>query len=335
MPFPSPSGPNSYIWNLKQVYNARLGDNWPTAGFRALFAGGSTPTNSNVIDYINISSAGNATDFGDLTLARETLGGGGVASSTRALFTAGYESGVAFTNIIDFVTISTTGNATDFGDALQTFYNGGNISNSTRGIFTGMIPGPGWNNILNYVTIASAGDALDFGDMANEYQQRGTVSSSTRALFGAGYAAPAPGPDIRLSVNAVEFVTIATTGNGTSFGDLTFARAQSRGASSGTRGVFMGGFNVPGSAFTNIMDFVTIASAGNATDFGDLSAAKGLGSATSDSSRGVYGGGATPTLQNVIEFITIATAGNSTDFGDLTQARRSLGSASNGHGGLT
>jgi hypothetical protein len=40
-------------------------------------------------------------------------------------------------------------------------------------------------------------------------------------------------------------------------------------------------------------------------------------------------------ITNVIEFITIATAGNTTDFGDLTQARRALGSASNGHGGLS
>ena len=81
MSFPSPTGPNSYIWNLKQVYVARQGNNWPTAGFRGLFAGGTSPTNSNVIDYINIASAGNATDFGDLTLARQTLRGGGVSSS--------------------------------------------------------------------------------------------------------------------------------------------------------------------------------------------------------------------------------------------------------------
>jgi len=335
MPFPSPSGPNSYIWNLKQVYNARLGDNWPVAGFRGLFAGGTSPTNSNVIDYINIASAGNATDFGDLTLARQTLRGGGVSSSTRALFTAGYESGVAFTNIIDFVTISTTGNATDFGDALQTFYNGGNTSNSTRGIFTGMIPGPGWNNILNYVTIASAGNALDFGDMANEYQQRGAASSSTRALFGGGYSAPAPGPDVRASVSAIEFVTIATTGNGTGFGDLTQARNQIATASSGTRAVFMSGFSVPADIRRNTMDFVTIASAGNATDFGDLLSNIVGGSAVSDSSRGVYSGGTNPTLVNVMQFITIASTGNSIDFGDLTLARTSLGSASNGHGGLS
>jgi len=69
MAFPSTTGPNSYIWNLKQVYNARLGDNWPTSGL-GLFAGGYVaPGAVNVIDYVNFVSTGNAIDFGDLYTA--------------------------------------------------------------------------------------------------------------------------------------------------------------------------------------------------------------------------------------------------------------------------
>ena len=42
-----------------------------SAGDRGIFGGGYTGSASNVIDYITISTPGNATDFGDLTVARE------------------------------------------------------------------------------------------------------------------------------------------------------------------------------------------------------------------------------------------------------------------------
>ena len=41
-------------------------------GSRGVFAGGSA---SNVIEYITISTAGNSTDFGDLTTSRDYMGG--------------------------------------------------------------------------------------------------------------------------------------------------------------------------------------------------------------------------------------------------------------------
>ena len=40
-----------------------------------LFGGGNTGSASNVIDYVTIASTGNATDFGDLTVAREAVAG--------------------------------------------------------------------------------------------------------------------------------------------------------------------------------------------------------------------------------------------------------------------
>ena len=49
-----------------------------TLNQRAIFGGGYISSNrTNVIDYIDISTTGNATDFGDLTLARR----GAVGSS--------------------------------------------------------------------------------------------------------------------------------------------------------------------------------------------------------------------------------------------------------------
>ena len=42
---------------------------------RGLFGGGYTGAYSNVIDFVTIATAGNATDFGDLTVARYYLAG--------------------------------------------------------------------------------------------------------------------------------------------------------------------------------------------------------------------------------------------------------------------
>jgi hypothetical protein len=80
-------------------------------GTRGLFGGGWT---TNVIAYITISTTGDATDFGDLTIARG--GVAGCADSTRGCF----GGGSGRTDLIDYITISTTGNATDFGDLSPT-----------------------------------------------------------------------------------------------------------------------------------------------------------------------------------------------------------------------
>ena len=83
------------------------GDNSPYFGDRGLFGGGYGSTST--IDYITISSTGNATDFGDLSVARYRLAS--CAGSGRGLFAGGVSS----TDTIDYVTIATTGNAADFG----------------------------------------------------------------------------------------------------------------------------------------------------------------------------------------------------------------------------
>jgi len=79
---------------------------------RGVFVGGFDTANSNVMDYITIATTGNATDFGDLTVARRYING--CASTTRGVFGGGFDT--ANSNVIDYITIATTGNATDFGD---------------------------------------------------------------------------------------------------------------------------------------------------------------------------------------------------------------------------
>ena len=122
---------------------------------RGLFAGGYTPTRVNVIDYITIATTGNATDFGDLTVARYFVAG--CASATRGLFGGGVSS-----NVIDYVTIATTGNAIDFGDLTVTRSGLAGLASTTRGVFGG---DDSYTTVIDYVTIATTGNATDFGDL--------------------------------------------------------------------------------------------------------------------------------------------------------------------------
>ena len=64
-----------------------------------------------------------------------------------------------------YITIGSTGNATDFGDLTVARYGGGVTGNNIRAICMGDSTTPG--NTIDYITIASTGDAADFGDMLN------------------------------------------------------------------------------------------------------------------------------------------------------------------------
>ena len=71
----------------------------------------------------------------------------------------------------------------------------------------------------------------------------------------------------------MEYITIATTGNSTDFGDRTVAKNMPACVCDDTRIVIGGGQNV------NTIDYITTATTGNATDFGDLTDPRyGLGS---------------------------------------------------------
>ena len=67
------------------------------------------------MDYITVSTTGNATDFGDLS--SETGAPAAVGSSTRGLFAGGVNAASPYViDTIEYITIATTGDVTDFGD---------------------------------------------------------------------------------------------------------------------------------------------------------------------------------------------------------------------------
>ena len=304
---------------------------------RGIFAGGYCPNNTEVIQYIEIQSMSNTIDFGDLSNKYRAVGGFG--SNTRGVFSGGAggsPTGSTLTNTMEYVTISNTANALDFGDMLAAGRNVDGCSNSTRGIlFGGQLPS-GNQNIIQYSTIATTGNTTDFGDIAREEANGTAFASSTRAIHAGGF-------DTSAADNVIEYVTIATTGNATNFGDLLGLYAQQASVASSTRGVVCTGSIGPTpSNNSNVIQYVTIASTGDSVDFGDYVTVGENVRGVTNSLRGVFAGGYCPSYVNTMNYITITTTGNSSDFGDISNGQTSpntglsqAGNASDSHGGLS
>ena len=300
----------------------------PASSARGLFGGGSEPfsTKLNLIEYITISTTGNAQDFGDLTVARGGIFG--CSSNVRGVFAGG--ASPSNDNTIDFVTISTTGNAADFGDLTVASHSGSGTSNSSRGIFA-LGQAPSQSNNIDFITISTGGNSLKFGDLSQLRDQMGSCSSSTRGLFAGGLISPSP---VSLT-NIIDYVNISSTGNAVNFGDLLQGGSDGirrcGGLSNATRGLFAGGESTP-TGVKDIISFITMATLGDAQDFGDLSdGASQSDNGASSSVRGVFH--LTSPAKTTLHFLTINTLGDSTDFGDMTSAG-TLAGMSNGHGGL-
>jgi hypothetical protein len=289
----------------------------------AVVGGGTEATASTAIDYFNIASIGNASDFGDMTRARNILSATSNGTNDRGILAFGP---IGYNNIMDYVTISTPGNAIVFG-YLSLSTRGGYgaaTSNNTneRGIYAGEGNTP---TGIHYWTISTLGNTTSFGTFtsldsgcaatSNGTNERGVYSGHGNTLMG--------------------YITISTTGNSTTFGTITVGRDYSCSTSNLTneRGLIIGG-QYNGNTYYNNIDYITISTTGNATDFGDLlSTLHNRPGATSNGTdeRGVICGGKVDSSQiiNTIQYITISTLGNSTDFGDLIIIRDTTAATSN------
>ncbi len=299
-----------YMWDGTQ-WNTITFTSPPPAylGARGICACGSTSQSSlyDIIDYITIASAGNATDFGDLDRTNTGVGGG--SNGSRGVIAGG----VFDASHINYITISTTGNSSTFGDLTtpRSYISG--LANKTRAVFGG-----GTNTSTNqvdltmdYITVATTGNATDFGDInSGTYSNDGygATNSKTRGLFAASGLG-----------SKTYYITIDTPSNATEFGDLSDSRAGVAACTDGSRAV------ISGSQSDATIDYVEIATTGNATNFGDMDQNVSRLTGTGDGTTGVFMGGYRTSFGgqaiNFIQKLTVQTPANATDFGDLTQAR--------------
>ena len=246
------------------------------------------------------------------------LGGGtgsNAGSGSRAVILGGVGSSSSnLTDRIDQITISTLGDALDFGNLTAAHYGMGVVCDGTRVITAGGRT-PSFVQDIDYFTISSQGDAVDSGFDLNNTENPAGLSDSVRGVFGITSGSAYK--------NAIDYITIQSIGTAQDFGDLTDIRGYGAALASKTRGCFIGGIDTTQPApdvDIDVIDFVTIRSTGNATDFGNLNNGISSMGAASNAVRGVVCGG-TPDNQstrlNHIDFITIATKGNAIEFGDL------------------
>ena len=392
------------VWNLQDMYDYKRGGQWPipagvpgaptisgvTAGntevdvafsannntgglavtsFTATASSGQSASATS--SPITVTSLTNDTAITFTVTATNPAGTSAASSASnnvtpaipasRGIFYSGTNAQSQVQNTIDYITVASAGNATDFGDAdARQYYSGcasstralfnnsnsgidyleiattGNkndfgsghalagaaLSNGVYGIFAGGIS----VNTIKYVTIASTGNAASWGDLqesGHAYYLCG-AGGSTRGIISSG-----------ATNNGVskltQYLTFGTSGNTSDFGDLHDKLEESSITSNGTRVCIMAGNSGTTGAKSNTIEYAQLASAGNFQDFGDLSAGRVSchNGNVSSTTRGIIGGGSiTNNKTNVIEYITFSSTGNMTDFGDMTSARGRLGGAS-------
>ena len=243
----------------------------------------------------------------------------------RGTFTGGEPS---ISDNMEFITIPTRGNGTDFGDYIinNATGNRGIISSSTRGFCGGgESPSAGdSHNTIGKHEFATTGSAIDFANLTFTSKGGPGCSNATRAVQCRGYGAPS------INHEDICYWTMASQQDAVDFGDLASGSSYGgSGMASPTRGIIVPSRSP--SAFVNTIEFCTIATTGNFQDFGDAvntdntDFAMAGGSAT----RGVLAGGQdSPDTTTDITFITFATKGNTSKFGDLHTAHSYAASAS-------
>ena len=314
------------------------------AGTRAVIAGGDDGTSledtTNVIGYKTITTDGNTADFGDLVSARGMFKGAG-SNISRGVWVSGRTDGYPNTNThvtdMDYVTVGSTGNATDFGDANVASANGARDGSSNGTLLFscgGFRSGAGnQQDDMEYITIASTGNGTNAGDLMEVNNGCVGTHGNTRYLVAGGYDGGSA------NLDRIQYNDFSTSANCSDFGDLTTNNSKLGSASSVTRACLWlsSAYDVAGGGTISI-DFVTVASTGNASDFGDKAIQSAESTGTSNGTRGeLYGGeidggesgseSGSPAV-NVIQKITIDSAGDATNIGDLTVDVKSAGALS-------
>ena len=285
------------------------------------------------MDFVNIQTTGNLSDFGDLPSSRQESHMGTVASKVRG-FLVGGDGNV--NNIFSWVHAS-TGSASDYADMNLNVKQGFGLSNSVRGVIGAGYVSPSYNGSISYFTMASQATAIDYGDFTsatgdNKHYAGGGMCDGTRGVIVRGY----DGSNYR---NTLEYINVMSLGSPLDFGDLASQHVTYTATNANaTRGIIAGGYQPSPSNFFNTIQFITMQTLGNSIDFGDLTTTRSFMQGCNSKTRCVWSAGLNQapvaTGMNTADYIQMMSTGNAIDFGDSTQGRRQSSAASNGHGGL-
>ena len=297
-------------------------------GRMLIMGGGLYPVTTSEIQSIQINIQNSATAFGDLTRSNRITSA--VANEIRGVCMGGSDPE---TDVIDYVTMASEGNAVDFGNLTSSKFGGGGAGSSTRGLMCGGYDSPGNVNDIDFIEIMSTADAVDFGDLTRARRYPSSVASSTRVVTSGGTGDSYPSN--QMGARMTDIFVIASKGNAIDFAPLSEDAQQMCAFANATRGIFPLTADPSGST---AIDQLNLISGGNATYHGDLgrkTSAQPAGAC--NQVRGLVAGGFnTPgsSVTNHIDMIEIQTSGNAVDFGDLASDNALCHGCSDSHGGL-
>ena len=245
---------------------------------RAVIMGGSTPgtpAGDADIEKVTIASTGDATDFGG-DLLTGVRGAEAVNDRTRAVLVSGEHS--TTDNIMQYITIQSSGAAVDFGDVLTASSSVKKMSSPTRGVFCLDVS----TSVIEFITISTLGNASDFGDTTVARRNSAATSNAVRGIIFGGVT-----PSPSATFDSMDFITLATLGNATDFGDLSTTISSNTAAASPTRAVEISGTVSPATTMVNTIEYVQFSSLGDAVDFGDPHTSTRLSTSTSNGHGGL------------------------------------------------
>lgn len=195
-------------------------------GDRGIIAGGwDTNGMTTRVDKITISSGANSVDYG--TLAEETDFQTGVSNGTndRGVSSGGRLFPSTIVNKVEYISMSAGGAAVDIGDlsvARRLFTAASNDTNDTAVWFGGFVGGGADTDVIDHKLLSNANNATSFGILSIETRQAAASSNGTddRAIVAGGTI------NVNATyINAIDYVTITSTGNSIDFGELITLRA--------------------------------------------------------------------------------------------------------------
>ena len=191
----------------------------------------------------------------------------------------------------------------------------GNLTGD-RGFVFGGQTAAGYTDTIQYNIITTSGNYATFGTLSRQSYIGAVAASSTRGIYAQGFAGAYP------ASRAIEYITMSTLSNTTSFGSVTQTQSFSIASSyNGTRGIFAGGYD-NSVGYYGQSNYITIATTGDTTAFGALFRGQTMMGGGSSQTRGInYGGdnGGCSGNTNTIYYVTIATTGAWVSFGTLSQ----------------
>jgi hypothetical protein len=276
----------------------------PMSGYAS---GGYSTANSNVINAFAFGSAVNATDYGNLTVARYNVAG--QSSSSDGYASSGLTG--AYQNVIDFFSFGSAVNAVDFGNLTALKSSGTGQSSDIAGYYSG-----GFNStyydVIDSFNFGSAVNATDFGDLFQARNYPSGQNSSSDGYTSGGYTGA-------VASNVIDYFAFGSAVNAADFANLATGGSSGSGQSSASDGysscTSLGINNINKFAFGSLV---------NAANFGTLTQGRAGSSGQSSPTNGYVSGGIPSGNTNAIDTFIFGSNTTATDFGDLTVAARYL-----------